>query len=301
MANDKQKQTQDGKTLKKIKPINPTEKLRHANWEFLKRNKRQFEALKKEYKRLHEIWLEYTESNLTINTHGLSVDNMHLLVEARQCFSVKKNSFKEFIMEKQPPAVQYVRPDFDDLFTVYPYHELRDCLIVACDKNRPKKDIMVEFEILLDAALLNHGSKSELSLLEDWGISKIDVTNRRRRWLSNPDELLKVWDLYLDAGQQSAIKTFAQIARKVGRPVSTVKDQWRLAYGKIYGQPYKPESKFTTEAKQWEAIALCAKCKEPTCYSDNHGEQEHCAAYLKLRGKVRKLKTTPFNDAIDYE
>ena len=75
---------------------------------------------------------------------------------------------------------------------------------------------------------------------------------QRLKWLSIYDELLEVWDLYTDAGQQPWKRTFQQISKKVGRPLSTVKNQWNKAYEKIYGEKVYTRNKVHHRGKAWE-------------------------------------------------
>ncbi len=115
-----------------------------------------------------------------------------------------------------------------------------DTLIVGVDLTRPKDSILAEISSLLDMQKKH--------------------TGKREKWLPIVPELLQVWDLYEAAGKTPAIQSFRNISRKLGRPISTVKDQWYAAYEKIYRKPYKPESKAATEEKRADADALCAKC-----------------------------------------
>jgi len=121
----------------------------------------------------------------------------------------------------------------------------------------------------------------------------------RLKWLPIYKELLEVWDLYSEAGQQPWQKTFPQISRKVGRPLSTVKDQWYMAYEKIYGEKYKPETKYSTEEKRGDADKLCASCPHGAkCYRGN--DWHPCRDYLAIAGKEKNLEVEEYKDNIDY-
>ena len=87
------------------------------------------------------------------------------------------------------------------------------------------------------------------------------------------------------------------------RPLSTIKDQWRAAYEKIYRIPYNPESKYTSEEKKADADQLCVNCpyitpKGVPCYKG--GEQYPCTKYLKISGKEKSIKLTEYRDNIRY-
>ena len=110
-----------------------------------------------------------------------------------------------------------------------------------------------------------------------------EMKKTRLKWLPKIDELLEVWDLYDRAGQKPAKRTFRQIAKKVGRPLSTVKSQWYMAYEKIFGKPYAydPEIKIQHGRKKALADALCAKCPHGAkcCGKDDFYP---CSDYLKI-------------------
>jgi len=118
-----------------------------------------------------------------------------------------------------------------------------------------------------------------------------EIKKPRLKWLPLTDELLEVWDLYDQAGKNPAARTFKIISKKVGRPLSTVKSQWYMAYEKIFGKAYDPEIKYTTEEKKALADALCAKCPhDAICYRDR--DWFSCKDYLYIAGKERQ---TPNN------
>ena len=82
---------------------------------------------------------------------------------------------------------------------------------------------------------------------------KLDIKESnlpRLKWLSIANELLEVWDLYEAEGKTPGTVSFSIVSKIVGRPISTVKSQWKMAYEKIYGVPYTPEIKFTNEGKK---------------------------------------------------
>ena len=121
----------------------------------------------------------------------------------------------------------------------------------------------------------------------------------RLKWLSIWRDLLEVWDLYEKAGQQPWLKTFRHISRKVGRPLSTVKDQWRQAYEKIYGKKYIPEIKYATEEKRSDADALCVSCPHGAkCYRG--GDWFPCRDYQVIAGKEMSVKSVVYDDEINY-
>jgi hypothetical protein len=127
-----------------------------------------------------------------------------------------------------------------------------------------------------------------------------EVPEKRFKWLSMVDELLEVWDLYDHAGQRPWKETFKRISEKVGRPLSTVKDQWRTAYEKIYGQPYDANSKFATEEKRGDADQLCAKCPHGAICYKKGGDWVPCRDYLKVAGREKTRKAVSYRDDLQY-
>ena len=128
---------------------------------------------------------------------------------------------------------------------------------------------------------------------------KREISESRLKWLSKVDEFLKVWDLYIEAGQRPTKDTFRQISRKVKRPLSTVRDQWHEAYRRIYGESYNPESKYSTEEKRAEADLLCVKCPHGAkCY--RRADWFPCSDYMKISGKERRPKTIEYMETFDY-
>jgi hypothetical protein len=135
-------------------------------------------------------------------------------------------------------------------------------------------------------------------------LQRLDVEHggkeKRLKWLSIYKEVLEVWDLYEHAGQQPWKRSFQQISKKVGRPLSTVKDQWNKAYEKIYGKIYKPETKYTTEEKRGDADKLCASCPYGAkCY--RRGDWYPCRDYLAIAGKEKNVKFTEYKDSFLYD
>jgi len=253
---------------KKINPKDKTGKLRAATLEFLKRN----EPVRKCFE------------NIVVEKEGFIP--RELLETALVPNAVIGFKFGEGKVE---PGRMYFHPrqdcDLEQVFTLLSSNNPDDTLIVGVDLSRPKDAIIAEFSILLDM--------------------QIRRTGKRGKWVPIVDELMEVWDLYEAAGKTPAIQSFRNISRKLGRPLSTVKDQWYEAYEKIYRKPYKPETKYTTTEKKNDAVEkLCARCPHLTpkggkCHIG--GEWHPCAEYLKIAGKEKSVIMEEYNDAILYE
>lgn len=184
---------------------------------------------------------------------------------------------------------------------IFPYPS--ESLVITVNLNRSKESIMAEVEEIITDELNNYHEELNKVFLFDVNKKFVGTEQNdkkeRMKWLSIVDELLEVWDLYDQAGQQPVKITFKQIARKVNRPLSTVKDQWRTAYEKIYHIPYNPESKYVTEEKKINADQLCAKCPHGAkCYRGN--DWFPCNDWLKIAGKERNIKFVEYCDNILY-
>ena len=157
-------------------------------------------------------------------------------------------------------------------------------LLIGVDLTRSKDVILAEVH-----KLLTHYQ----NIL---GLDEIKKT--RLKWLRLTDELLEVWDLYDQAGQKPGVITFKIISNKIGKPLSTVKSQWYMAYEKIFGRVYDPEIKYSTEEKKTDATKLCVKCPhDAKCY--RKVDWYPCVDYLKIAGKEKQIpKHFEFKDEI---
>lgn len=272
---------------KRIPPDQQTNELARANFEFMKRNPEKFEAFKKRVEkakshsgRIEELFLSgkickhryaakaafrYQPSTSPKNSEAYKKENAYLLEE----------------------MIRYARLIFSSLTD----NEPDKTLLIGVDLGRTKAAIMAEIEKIVNENLSCYRGKNYIQ--------------SRDKWLPLLDEILEVWDLYSAAGQQPVKTTFRQISKKVGRPLSTVRDQWLIAYEKIFDEQYKAEEKYSTEEKRASADEFCAKCphiaagKTPKCYRNS--DFIPCAEYLRLAGKERTVKNVEFIENIDYE
>jgi hypothetical protein len=314
---------------KKIHPKDQTKELNRAKLEFITRNEKELQKIKELHEKNEKKREEFI-NNLTsiMGMRSKEYKDAWDLLLREQPFD---KEFKEKLKEiKIPPAANAVYPfenfamelaynvmakggedifhrskdtrnekylDYlcqhaREIFTELTNGEPSSYLLVGIDLKRSKDVIINEFENLPMVHNL-----SQIKALTT------KMTEKRLKWLPDVDELCEVWDLYDRAGKQPAKMTFKQIAKKVNRPLSTIKDQWRTTYEKIYHIPYNPESKYVSEEKRADATQLCAKCPHITpkgvpCYKG--GEQYPCAEYLKIAGKERIVKQTEYNDNILY-
>ncbi|MCX5839417.1 MAG: hypothetical protein NTW71_13025 [Deltaproteobacteria bacterium] len=255
---------------KKINPKDQTKALRGANLQLLNRNepvKKCFEKIAKEKEDsiprevLERAFIRPAVIGYRFSSETDFADGK--VVEGEAIFNgMRETSNPEQVLE----VLTSGKPE--------------QTLMIGVDLTRTKEVIMAEFEILLDM--------------------QRERKRGRMKWLSIVDELLEVWDLHNQAGQQPWQKTFRQISKKVGRPLSTVKDQWYQAYEKIYHKPYDPESKYATEEKRGDAAQLCAKCPHGAgCYKKS-GEWIPCSEYENIAGKERNLRSLEYRDNILY-
>lgn len=277
---------------KKIKPAEQTKKLQKANWEFFKRNKNKFEEfLEKEKiesisdlcerynttREEMEDWLSEGKAKPAI-VNFLYASKAYFRAGKRYCESLNMSLEQEedWVIGGGVPTISPER--FDEF---YMEELLKDSkkIIRALISDRPRQSLLVSIDLdrSTDAIV------AEIKKIVE--SEKRGMQEKRLKWLPKIDELLEVWDLYDRAGRQPAKRTFRQIAKKVGRPLSTVKSQWYMAYEKIFGKPYAydPESKYSTEEKKALADALCAKCPHGAkcCGKDDFYP---CSDYLKISG-----------------
>jgi len=302
--------------MKKVKPADQTQELRRAKLEFLKRNRQAYKAFVAAYKRLLDGFEGVdTEELLAESLQRPAAANASLQFMAAWIKGTHNMDGHPLLLPTEEKAALYREQILTDARGILerilaPFESAADCLLISCDLTRPKKVILAEFERVLDNELQTYrrATGHEWVEPETGGWEKETLPQSRAKWLGRADELLEVWDLHKRAGKQSALKTFEQIARKIGRPVSTIKDQWRLAYEKIYGEPYTPELKFSSEEKRREAEELCAVCTEQKCYRKQFDRktgvetllQIPCKEYLELAGVERKLKTVEYSEQVLY-
>ncbi len=291
--------------------------LKRANFEFFKRDSRQFKKFIEE-KKLSLTDLREKHPALTKKERDEIIEdalyepaaktyyeNMDIKAEYR----ASKRLFKRHNMTKEEIDIWlgYGKPDhfcdeFDELYSEELQKDAKE-IIKTLLYNRPSKKVLVAIDT----------NRSVEDIISD--VKRIVVSEKRgrfigekriqtrKKWLPKLDQLLEVWDLYSLAGQHPAAMTFKEISRKVRRPLSTVKSQWYLAYEKIMGEKYDPASKFATEQKRASADELCATCKyvtegkDPACYRG--GDWFPCHEYLKIAGRERKIIHAKYDDNLD--
>jgi len=298
--------------MKKVKPADQTQELRRAKLEFLKRNRQAYKAFVAAYKRLLDGFEGVdTEELLAESLQRPAAANASLQFMAAWIKGTHNMDGHPLLLPTEEKAALYREQILTDARGILerilaPFESAADCLLVSCDLTRPKEVILAEAEKVIDNEWQTYrrATGHEWVETEAGGWEKETLPQSRLKWIGITDELLQVWDEYQRAGKQSALKTFEQIAGKIGRPVSTIKDQWRLAYEKIYGEPYTPDLKFSSEEKRREADSLCASCMDAKCYrrgGDDDGISWFpCNKYIELAGKERKLKTVEYNEKILY-
>ncbi len=285
---------------KRIKPKEQTDKLNEARFEFLKRNPKKLDELKKLY-----IQNEEKRRRVVLNAAG---DNPKL--QAAWDFFLADTftdaEFKDRITEIETGPAANVGPhvsrfimareydimlhggkgvndmtekEFNEAYLEYLCKHAREIfaeltngqpvwhMLLGVDMSRTKEAILAEVAELITQRQNRAGLGLE------------DIRQERLKWLSIVDELLAVWDVWAAYEQKQC---FHLIARKMKKPESTIKARWRLAYRLIHGE------EFTKEKATDDAIQLCAKCAEQKkCYKIKDGEMEFhpCAAYVKWAGR----------------
>jgi len=145
-------------------------------------------------------------------------------------------------------------------------------LLVGVDLGRSKEAIMSEFEALLDL--------------------QREKRERRLKWLSKWEEIIAVWDAWVEGGEP-ARQAFPKIAKRYGIKESTVKERWYRAYELIYKKPYETDPSKRRKARQYKAMEmLCLKCTNPICQNKHGGEEIGCPAYIKMAGRSDSRERT---------
>jgi len=251
----------------KIKPKDQTKTLAKARWEFSQRN----EKVREERQHILELTAKLQD-----------VPGFPIITEADLKEGVQRPAAEGYVFhvdDRERDSSTSERYRKDDAFATYlnlrtyiTHSDPINTLLVSIDLKRTKTAIMAEVE-----ELVNFHKKRVLR----------DEPRGREKWLPLVDELLEVWDLWSEAGKTPAIQTFTLIAKKLKRPVSTVKDQWYSAYEKIYGEKYNSSFKLATEEKRADADMMCAKCgKIAQCYRERNGMMDFipCKAYFRAIG-----------------
>jgi hypothetical protein len=285
---------------KKIKSSEQTKKLSEARWEFLQRNpekKKEYEdqevvqSFRARFKKHPDIF------NNAIDGETFKDCDEFLKGTMQRSAAAGLYHFVDLIMKHQnlfymaddeinTKWMNFLIKNAREIFQRLTYMEPKTTLLLGIDLNRSKESIMAEVEGLVDKYQKFYRGN--------------DPENTRLKWLSILDEILQVWNLYDKAGQKPWQRSMKAISREVGRPLSTVKSQWRMAYEKIHGKPYNPESKFVTEEKKGRAAELCATCPhDGICYKS--GEWYPCSDYQRVAGKERPQESMEFKDELYYD
>ncbi len=300
---------------KKSKPsAEQTVRLSKAKWEFLKRNRELWEAENGDdrMRRFREFYADALKSVESVKRYrqerGLPAKKRtHLDVRLRpfptdpdECMSLvaqraaakgiydpfieSRKSKGPFTPEEDQQWLDRLKRQGSYILNRLTSGQPSKTLLLGVDLSRSKEAILAEVEMLVDHYREVY---QEVNGAE------------RLRWLPIAEELLEVWDLYEQAGKSPARVTFRTVSKKVNRPLSTVKSQWRLAYELIHGEPYDPDAKYANERTRAAADHLCARCPHGAkCYRG--GGWYPCSDYLAVAGKDREPRTVEFSENIDY-
>lgn len=279
---------------KKIRPDEQSRELNKALFEFLKRNKSKFEEFleRSEIESISVLCEQYNATQENIEDLLSDSLGMSAIIDGEPCFDAYLRAFnraekKNNLWKQRPFLPSEVIKDTNQFSNLYFEELVKDSVNIVKKymSERPLERLLVSID-------LTRSTEAILSeIKEKVGSEKRLIKETRLRWLPKGDKLLEVWDLYDQAGQNPTTMTFKIISKKVGRPLSTVKSQWYMAYEKIFGKAYDPEIKYTSEEKKTDATKLCAKCPhEAKCY--RKGDWYPCTDYLKIAGKERQ---TPNN------
>ncbi len=309
----------------KKKPMNQTEKISHARWEFLTRNPGAKAARMEEAEHIREdhAWLqkhlqedgEETETfeEFLKGTQCRPAARASTIIQGARmqiCDEIGDPTSEEFVARwregEECPVQQLFQELGRPLSTVREGFAARWRELITDKVNLLLGELLGDnpdsrLVISIDLTRSKEAIRDEVGDLVTAAKAQSKIVETRFKWLSNVEKLLKVWDLWEEAGKTPALQTFRNIARETGRPLSTVKSQWLQAYEMINGKKYDPDKKYTTPEKQEVAIALCASCAED-CYREVGGHMEFypCPEYDRIWGKEKDPREQGYNDALDY-
>ena len=296
---------------KKFNPKKQTSELNRARLEFLKRNPEKFKEFQKLLKQNKKKRDEHATDMATISGKCNQELKKSWNFILSQSFFDKK--FKEKLMEIETPpaantgwhflnfamahAYQVMTHGGDDVskmtkdvlnqeFLNYLTRNAREIfteltngqpswkyLFVGIDLSRTKEVIIAEVSDLVT----QHQDRSGLGLE--------DIPQKRFKWLSIVDDLLKVWDSWIASGEP-ARRAFPAIAKRLNIPESTVKARWHMAHVFIFGKPYEINAaKRRDQATDKTLKALCLRCEKGVCGKKHGGYEIGCPAYVKMAGK----------------
>jgi hypothetical protein len=299
---------------KKITPAEQTKKLRKARWEFLKRNAKAKEDF--ENQEIIKSFREWFEKHPDIFNNGINSEEDIQFYKKLGISPRAVDSCDELLeCTMQRPAAEAVYHFFDfinkhprwaampddeingkwlnflikkakETFHRLTYMKPIETLLLGVDMTRSKDVIMAEVERLVDKHQKFYEGQKPVKT--------------RLKWLPLADELIQIWDLYQAEGKTPGTVTFKIISKKLKLPVSTIKSRWYTVYEKIYGIPYDPEIKISTEEKKAKADELCIQCPYGAkCYRS--GDWFPCAEYMKIAGKEKINNDLEFKDEIYIE
>lgn len=302
---------------KKIKPAEQTEELNRAKLEFLKRNGKKIAELLKslpvtdartgefidmigDFFEKNNIPTEDRDEILADALGGPAVKDFLWAQIGAHSAAVRRwgeslnMSPEEINAWERKGAEPTVFPErFDEFYLEGLLADSKE-IIKDLMRERPRQHIIVSIDLTRSTDVITEEIRAIVTS------ETRQRPSSRLKWLPKTDELLEVWDLYDQAGQQPGKLTFRQISKTVGRPLSTVKGQWRAAYEKIYDEPYNPETKYATEEKRGDATQLCAKCPHGAkCYRGN--DWFPCQDYLKIAGMDKNPPMTEYRENIPYK
>lgn len=280
----------------KIKPKDQTKALAKARLEFLKRNEKAFaEFLEQIGNEALQLWermgMSAEEALQEIQAAPAAINGKPVFIASwmRVLSTLRPGMDYDEINDRyRKQILKDSRSILENLMFSFPYPD--ESLFLVADLNRSKEAIMAEIdEIVTEERNRLKKERQRDFILDDGKVTMIEKKepDNRLKWLPIVDALLEVWDLWSEAGKTPAIQTFTLIAKKLKRPISTVKDQWYSAYEKIQGEKYSSTVKLATEEKRADADAMCAKCGKITqCYRERNGMMDFipCKAYLRAIG-----------------
>ena len=307
---------------KKIHPKDQTEELNRARIEFLMRNPEEQKRIDKLIERNNKKRDEITTDLATINgelvqelkdswdfllREHLFDEEFRKVDEGLTIYPAAKAGWPwlDFVMENAYRGLsngeknihQMDRDEMSEKYLDYLCRNARN-IFIEMTSGKPLTHMFVGIDLTrTKEAIL--AEVAEIVTLHKIRTGITETEKKRLKWLPVVNELLEVWDLWNQAGQKPWQRTMTAIAKRVGRPTSTVKAQWRMAYEMIYNKPYDPQTRYSTEeSKERAEDILCSKCPyDAKCYKKN-GDWFPCADYRKIAGKERSFKTVQYNDEI---
>jgi hypothetical protein len=285
---------------KKINPKDQTKKISEAKWAFLQRNdkaKKEYEELEmirsfrewheKARKKEAELLKTYPEMKATYDKLGfLPIEECDELLKDSMCFPsvIEGHIYMSWVKVLHHLGGKFY--DYQELNLLWKEQILKDAkillneliptnmpdetLIVSIDLTRPTETILAELNEIL--------SKNKARL------AKERPEKHRLKWLSVIDEILAVWDLWMEAGEP-ARQAFPVISKRLNVPESTVRARWLKAHLLIYNKPYETDPVKRRDQRTDKALELCLKCTNPVCGNKYGGDEIGCPAYEKIAGK----------------